>query len=149
MKQLAILMLALFFIACKKDDNTNKISEQTENNNNNEITLTTLSEGDYSGLSGESFNLIIQTQQELDSIWTIIYANTLPSTDSPEVDFDKELVLIAFMGTFPTGGYSIKITEVKLEDGVYNYNILTSSPDTNSVVTNAFTAPYHLVRFSR
>ena len=87
MKQLAILMLALFFIACEKDDNTdddtNKISKQTENENenenenNNEITLTTLSEGDYSGLSGESFNLIIQTQQKLDSIWTIIYANPL------------------------------------------------------------------------
>lgn len=44
-------MLALFFIACKKDDNTNKISEQTESNNINEITLTTLSEGDYSGLN--------------------------------------------------------------------------------------------------
>ena len=149
MKQLAILMFALFFIACEKDDDkddtSNNGSEQTDNN----IELTTLSEGHYSGLSGDGYNFMIQTQLELDSIWTIIYANSSPSSDAPEVDFAKELVLLAYMGTYPTGGYSIDITGIELKDGAYSYTISKTSPAEDSVVTTAITAPYHLIRFNR
>ncbi|MBN1385030.1 MAG: protease complex subunit PrcB family protein [Elusimicrobia bacterium] len=68
----------------------------------------------------------------------------VPSSDLADIDFSKEMIIAAFMGQKPTGGYSVRIVDVeKLKDKIvvkYREEI----PGKDSISTQAFTQPYHI-----
>ena len=72
----------------------------------------------------------------------------------PRVDFSTEQVLVAAMGTQPTGGYGIEITRVTLMNGGFTggrafVEVSERRPAPGQFVTMALTSPIHVVRVPR
>lgn len=72
----------------------------------------------------------------------------------PHVDFSTEQVLVAAMGTQPTGGYGIEISKVTLMTGGFTgghafVEVTERRPAPGQIVTMALTSPIHVVRVPR
>lgn len=67
------------------------------------------------------------------------------------VDFEKEILVTAFMGSMPTGGYDIEVTGVAYlppdrgDMARATIRLAASSPAPDAFVTQAFTFPSHAV----
>lgn len=67
---------------------------------------------------------------------------------APPVDFSREVVIAIFLGTRPTGGFSVAIHRVeRRERGLIVY-YRESRPARDSLVSQALTQPFHIVRVS-
>jgi hypothetical protein len=142
------ILSSIFLASCEKGPLPAKDDEiRNETNDSTNIIIKTIRKCHHSDLSGNGYNLMIQTQQELDSVWSMI--DSTGFSNVPDIDFEKELALLAFMGTFVTGGYNIEITGITLENDTYNYTIIKTTPDSGDIITSAITNPYHLIRFDR
>jgi hypothetical protein len=75
------------------------------------------------------------------------YSSQAPSLPNP--DFGTEIVIAAFQGVKPTGGYSIEVTSIKEEEGVVMVYLNVVEPRPSDVVSQAFTSPYDIVKVSR
>jgi effector-binding domain-containing protein len=62
-----------------------------------------------------------------------------------DIDWNKQMLLVASMGSKSTGGYDIKITGAKVDEGVLKVSYKTKSPGPDDLVTQAFTYPSHVV----
>jgi len=63
----------------------------------------------------------------------------------PKVDFTKETVLLATMGTHSTGGHAIRFTGIHREGEVVTATLKTTSPGPDDLVTKALTAPFAII----
>lgn len=78
-----------------------------------------------------------------------------PALDRVDVDFETHVLLVAYMGAMPTGGYSIAVTRVQAFPGSPDrpaslaVKLAVSSPAPDSVVTQAFTYPADVVSIRR
>ncbi len=93
-------------------------------------------------------NLVFKTQEEMQKAWV---ADGGKPEDMPKVDWDKELVLAAFMGRKPTGGYRIEIVGVaaartadKKPAGLVAL-VRKTSPAKDTLVAEVVTHPSHAV----
>jgi hypothetical protein len=68
-----------------------------------------------------------------------------PLTTAPVVDFASDLLIVAAMGTMPTGGYSIDVDDVGVGGGNASISITEQSPGPTCVVTQSLTAPVTVV----
>jgi hypothetical protein len=107
------------------------------------IDIKTLSQGVYSGYN-ESGGLIIDNENNFKTLW----AQTTGG-QAPDVDFDSKVVLAAFAGDKPTGGYSIQISEVVLDDEKITANITLITPGRNCAVASSITNPYHIISIDK
>jgi len=93
-------------------------------------------------------NLVFRSQAELEKVWV---ADGGKAGEMPKVDWDKEMILAAFMGEKMTGGYGIEITKVvlgKAPDGKEERLVALfrkTAPGAGGMVTMALTYPAHLV----
>jgi hypothetical protein len=65
--------------------------------------------------------------------------------DLPSVDFSRQMVLAAFMGRKPTGGYTVQITRVVAENGTITVTVRETAPSPNTPVIQVLTHPFHIV----
>ena len=65
----------------------------------------------YSGFS-DSARVAVRTQSQWNEIWARVAGNATPPPEAPEIDFATEMVIVAAMGTRPTGGFAIRIDRV-------------------------------------
>jgi len=107
------------------------------------VTVEPYADGQYAIGMDTRKNFRIQSQEELDHIWTLIHGNERPSL--PPVDFSKNEVLAVFDGTHTTGGYQIKITEVVDSELTRTVHIEHLRPDDSCPVPSVATSPYALV----
>jgi hypothetical protein len=83
------------------------------------------------------------------ALWSRIVDRYSPKPAAPEVDFGREMVLVAAMGQRPTGGYEITIESVT-ETGAELVAVVThQQPGPRCFNTQAFTAPADLVAIPR
>lgn len=100
----------------------------------------------YSGGLTNPANFVISQQAEWEAIWRRIVANNGTKPPAPTVDFSREMLLVAAMGTQPTGGYTIHIDRV-LENETYLEVLITrTSPGPRCGATAALTNPVDVVR---
>ena len=62
-----------------------------------------------------------------------------------DIDWNKQMVLVASLGELSTGGYSITISGAKLDKGVLKVSYKSKSPGPDEPVTQAITYPSHVV----
>lgn len=98
----------------------------------------------------EKTQQIIQTQEQWQKWWSKhSTAQDQPgNTESPKppkVDFDKETVLVATMGTRSTGGHTIVFSDIRRENTSLKAVVTTSSPAPNARVTMALTYPFAII----
>ncbi|KKR32533.1 MAG: hypothetical protein UT63_C0040G0006 [Candidatus Gottesmanbacteria bacterium GW2011_GWC2_39_8] len=93
---------------------------------------------------------IIENKNRFYDLYQTIHSIDLPQPEPPEIDFNTEIVLAAFFGRKPTGGYSIEFGDAQLVDkSKLNAEVLTKEPLTGSILTQAVTSPYALASVKR
>ena len=87
-------------------------------------------------------NVTIRSSSE----WAALWKEHAPGTPAPKVDFTRDMVVGVFLGTRPTGGYAVTITAVETADADLAVTYLEAQPKPGEMLTQALTAPVHLVR---
>ena len=67
----------------------------------------------------------------------------------PAVDFSKQTVVAVFAGQKSTGGYSIKITSVIVEDKKLLVKYHETEPEKGKVTSQVLTAPAHIIKLDK
>lgn len=118
-----------------------------------EVRFTSIEQADQSGhmtpQSGEEF-LTIRSESEWITFWNEHGSNRFPAPRRPFVDFNTDMVFIAYMGEQTTGGYSLDILTIDDDDQgnrivTYRPNLPAPGTPLPSVLTN----PYHFVRAAK
>jgi hypothetical protein len=103
------------------------------------VLFTELARGDHSDVSRRA-NFLITSSSELSQLWKMIDSQS----EKPTIDFTKNTVVALFMGTKPTGGYSIEVTRVS--DGEKRtVSALLKTPGGSCIVDQVVTNPYQIV----
>jgi len=102
-----------------------------------------LAEGQDSGSVTRRTNFRIQTEEEFEELWRMVYGSSGPAR--PPIDFNKREVLAVFDGTHSTGGYDVDVTDIKDDNGRRFIRIRRTSPGDECVVTHAITSPFEIV----
>ena len=107
------------------------------------LMFATISRGQNSGIA-DAREVTVATAAEWNALWTLHRGGAAPT-----VDFTKHLVAGVFLGTRPTGGYSVEIVAARRDATgiVIEYYERTPAPDV--LVTQALTSPFHLVTLER
>ena len=104
------------------------------------ISFTTLANGNSKVKTAGT--RVVGDQADFEQLWK---DHSGSSAILPEVDFSKQTVLAVFAGQKPTGGYSIKISSVRLDgkELVVSYHV--TSPEKGKLNSQVLTYPAHIV----
>lgn len=100
------------------------------------------------GVDSATFN-VARSANMLLRLWNQGYGTQLNLPSVPVVNFQQESVIAIYMGQKPTGGYSITVDDVVLEDGEVYIDVSAYEPSADDFTTQAFTSPWVMVRISR
>ena len=103
-------------------------------NTNMGITFEVLRQEVYGGREKESTE-VVKSQSQLDKLY-----KELGGADAPKIDFEHNNVVALFMGQKNSGGYSISVRKISIDDNVATVTVKLTTPD--GVATMALTAPY-------
>ena len=81
-----------------------------------------------------------------ENLWSSITTRGGPAPLFPQVDFDRDMVLVAAMGQRATGGYSIHIASVRPQGADLVVDVIRTSPGRRCGTTQALTQPADLVK---
>ncbi|MBB4635287.1 protease complex subunit PrcB family protein [Longimicrobium terrae] len=85
-----------------------------------------------------------------DTIWARIAGELFTQGAArPAIDFSREIVLFAAMGTRSSGGFRIEIERAVRTDGAVVAEVVETSPGGNCISTQALTRPVYAVRMAR
>ena len=104
--------------------------------------LVPLESGNHSNAVGRSFQVLFD-QQTFNRLHRSVHAHRSPPPDAPQVDFDRFVVVAAFMGQRSTLGYRIGFGDaVAIEDGTASLPVTESRPPPDAVLGQVITTPY-------
>ena len=140
-----ILIIALFLFACQGgDSNAEETAKQEDTSQSGLVYYELLSSGAQSGIT-EPMDLIIESEEEFDSISQEHYSYLDAKTMPPDIDFDEEIVIGVFLGEQPTTGYWVRLDSVYVE-GEEQIVALTvnEGPEEGKPVLQVLTQPFVL-----
>ena len=97
----------------------------------------------YSGLN-DSVRAVIRDSAEWSAVWKGITRPFYPAPTVPQVDFDRDMVVVAALGARSTGGYDIVIEGARQDSSTIEIALRTSSPAPGCPVSAATTQPVDL-----
>jgi hypothetical protein len=111
------------------------------------VPFVTIDQGSRSGVR-ERKSLVIKTETDWKALWRSHVQSNVPAKELPRVDFEKEMIVAVFLGEKPSGGYSVEITRIEENPDQRQTNVFwrESKPPPGSMVIQALTQPYHVVR---
>lgn len=144
MKSFILILFSLLLSTCPDKNNSND-QETTIIENLFEASL--FGDGEQ-GL--EKGNLIIES----DSAWkellkSIDNPNNVSSKFNTDIDFSKSMILVAIDDVKTTGGFKIKITELKERKGKLEVVIKKFGPKANAMAVMIITQPIHIVKINK
>jgi PrcB C-terminal len=100
----------------------------------------------YSGFDKPS-RLVVRDVVTWQAVWRQIYLRESPVPPLPAIDFSREMIVVAALGSHSTGGYGILLEGASeaAVDGI-TVSVNSISPGSNCVVTEAFTQPVDVAR---
>lgn len=102
----------------------------------------------YSGI-GQPERLVVRDEATWHSVWASIWSGIMPVPATPNVDFTKEMLIVAALGSRSTGGYGILVDSAMTTNSGLTVWIGTWSPGPRCLTTQAFSAPLDVVRLQR
>ena len=81
--------------------------------------------------------------------WADIWRNHVPPPPLPSIDFESEMVVVAALGTRPSGGFSVFIDSASAGPEGVVVRVRALSPGSNCAVTLAVTQPVDVARAPR
>ena len=82
-------------------------------------------------------------------LWDEIHATTTPVPDLPPVDFSRDMILVAALGSQPTGGYDVLLAGATQDSTGLAVAVLKRRPGTGCITTQAVTRPVDLGKVPR
>ena len=103
----------------------------------------------YSGFANPA-RIIVRDAAQWGLVWAQINAGVTPLPARPDIDFSREMVLVAAMGGRNSGGFGILIDDATAfdTDGVA-FALRLIEPGSHCVVTAALTSPVDVARLPR
>lgn len=92
---------------------------------------------------------VLRSEAEWTAFWEEVHARRMPAPERPDVDFEQSMIVVASMGTRPTGGYEIAFGEVGRVGASYHVVVRESAPGPNCMTTAALTEPVTAMRVPR
>src|SRR6266853_500439 len=108
------------------------------------LPIRSLKKGAFSGIR-EVKQEVVTSAGAWEKLWKQHTQGAGESEKIPAVDFSKEMVVVATMGTKRTGGYAIEIVGVEAKDKTLKISVKKSSPPPDAMTIQALTAPFHFV----
>jgi protease stability complex PrcB-like protein len=106
--------------------------------------LRVLEKGDQSNVD-EARQVALRTAAE----WKTLWRQHSPDRDQPRVDFGRDMVVGVFLGSRTTAGFSVEIVSALVEQGVLVVRFRETRPQSDRIVAQVITSPYHLVAVPR
>lgn len=100
--------------------------------------------GDSSGITGKRL-LVIRDVDEFTEFWSDHVSILAPQPAQPDIDFEASMVIAAFAGERPSGGYAITIEDIRENNEFIIVEIEIETPGDNCATTQALTQPHHVV----
>ena len=101
--------------------------------------MRSIASGSYAAAQPETAEAILITSAgEYSRRWEEIIGNG----ERPQVNFDKESVVILLAGSRRSGGYSVEARGVTVEGRILVVDAVVKSPPTDAIVTMALTSPF-------
>lgn len=92
---------------------------------------------------------MVSNREQLISLWQQAYGSQLSVPPVPELDFRRETVVALFLGTKSSGGYGVRVIDVRDEQGELYLDLQFTEPGPGSITTQALTSPWLIVRVQR
>ncbi len=112
------------------------------------LPIRSLATGAFSGIKVAQ-QKVIQDAGQWEALWKLHSTSVGAAEKIPAVDFSKEMVIVATMGTRRTGGYSTEIVRVEPGGKTLSIAVRQSSPPPGAITIQALTAPFHFVAVPR
>jgi hypothetical protein len=104
----------------------------------------TIARGSNSGIANAN-EAVVRSTSEWGALWKL-HGGREPV---PPVDFAKEIVAAVFVGTRPTGGYSVEIVSTRPDGETLIVEYVERRPSADAIVTQALTSPFHIVKLQK
>lgn len=102
----------------------------------------------YSGFEADA-RIVVRSAAAWDAAWRKIAGAHSARRAAPEVDFAREIVIVAATGWKPSSGYSIGIDSVWIVDRELRASVTSASPGTRCGTADTMTSPAVAVRVPR
>lgn len=132
----AVFFLVSFFAGCS-----------TQGNDEKKLPMEIILDGTYSAIE-EKREVLLTNNEDYQKLMTEVYKNLDQMPRIPVVDFNKNSVIAAFIGTRSNGGYMVAIDSIT-EGKSLTVNITETTPGPNCMVTEAITRPFSLVKIPK
>ena len=106
--------------------------------------FTSIDRGQNSAIE-ESREVVIRSAKE----WTTLWKQVGTGRALPKVDFARSMVVGVFLGTRPTGGYTVEITGVQAEGKYLVVSYQERKPGPDELAAQVITSPYDLALVDR
>src|SRR5262245_60604732 len=106
--------------------------------------VATVAQGGYSGISDAS-EVVVRSPAEWDALWKA-HAGLKPI---PSVDFSQDFIAAVFLGTRPSGGFSVEVLGTRRDAAALVIEYRERAPAASDIVTQALTSPFHIVKVPR
>ena len=101
-------------------------------------------EGDQSGIASKQL-LVIRDADTFTDFWADHTALMAPQPAEPDVDFETDMVVAAFLGERATGGFSVQIEDVRENNDFIIVDVEIETPGDDCVLTQSVTQPHHVI----
>lgn len=100
------------------------------------------------GVRNASYQLL-RNREEFSRAWAQAHASLLTPPAPPVVDPTRETLVAVFMGERPSGGYSVSVRSVAIEQGDLVVELNFGAPAPGAMTTMALTSPWLILRVPR
>jgi hypothetical protein len=97
----------------------------------------------------DSLRLVIRDTEAWRKVWERIYQTQSPTPPLPEIDFSREMLIVAALGGRPTGGYGIVVDRAYERGDRLEVIVRKQTPGKTCLNTQAVTHPVDIVRLPK
>ena len=140
-----IRLSAIYIFLLSSCSSSSTINKQTIIISQDTITFETLAEDFYGGMTDSKF-IVIKDETTLNEIYKLINKSKSPGIKIPIINFEKETVLVLFLGEKSSGGHSISVEQILDENEKVTVKYKVTLPKLGEMVTTVMTQPYCIIK---
>ncbi|MCH7523715.1 MAG: protease complex subunit PrcB family protein [Bacteroidetes bacterium] len=138
-------LFAIYIFLLSSCSSSSTINKQTMIISQDTITFETLAEDFYGGMTDSKF-IVIKDETTLNEIYKLINKSKSPGIKIPIINFEKETVLVLFLGEKTSGGHSISVEQILDENEKLIVKYKVTLPKLGEMVTTVMTQPYCIIK---
>ena len=140
-----IRLFVIYIFLLSSCSSSSTINKQTMIISQDTITFETLAEDFYGGMTDSKF-IVIKEETTLNKIYKLINKSKSPGIKIPIINFEKETVLVLFLGEKSSGGHSISVEQILDENEKVTVKYKVTLPKLGEMVTTVMTQPYCIIK---